>query len=234
MILNVPGRGPLTEEESKRLFFLLLDDDTEDAPWMVMGSLQYAAAAEFYQSLRAYAQRNHLPWFVAGMLPIVYLVPGVPGKHQLAPDVFVAIAPDRPRSSFDLEIEGDLPPFVLEVVSPSSETRDREQKRLAYELLGVREYALFTPAADRPSRLEGYRRSEAGAFEPWTKDDQRRLWSNMLGLYLVPRGATLRAATPSGELLPTLDEAEAEIERLRREIERLSQEKPGEGQSPGS
>jgi hypothetical protein len=242
LILHVPGRGPLTEEESNLLFMALLEDDTEDAPWMVMGSLQWAAASDFFQSLRDYAVRHRLPWFVAGMTPILYTWPGLPGKQQLAPDVFVAFRPDGPRSSFDLEIEGDFPAFVLEVVSPSSSARDQGKKRQAYELLGVREYALFTPNADFPSTVEGYRRNATGVFEPWPRDDQGRLWSEVLGLHLVARGPTLRAVTREGQLLPTLTEAveaqeqataarqqeavarhevEAENERLRREIEQL-------------
>jgi Uma2 family endonuclease len=233
--VHVPGRGLLTEEESNRLFMLLLEDDTEDSPWMVMGSLQWDATADFYVSLRYYAESRHLPWFVAGMTPILYRWPGVKRKKQLAPDVFVALAPKRPRSSFDLDVEGDFPPFILEVVSPSSVERDQEEKRLAYEMLGVREYALFAPEADRPSQLGGFRRNDQGSFDPWPRDDQGRLWSELLSLYLVAEGATIRAQTSDGEVIPTLEEAvearnaaeaaqrraEAEIERLRREIERL-------------
>jgi Uma2 family endonuclease len=219
VIINIPGRGPLTEEESRYLFFATFVDDTEDAPWMVMGSLQWEASVAFYDSVREHAERNQLPWFVAGMLPIIFQEGGE--RHQVAPDVFVAFAANRPRSSFDLEVEGRVPPFVLEVVSPSSEARDQETKRNAYDLLGVREYALFTPKAGRPSALEGYRRNAAGLFERWPKDERGWLWSEVLGLYLVPQGETVRAATPTGALIRTLRESETEIERLRQEIERL-------------
>lgn len=221
MIVHIPGRGPLTEEESNRLFMALLADDKEDSPWMVMGSLQWAAASDFFQSLREYVKRQNLPWFVSGMTPILYRWPGLDGKRQLAPDIFVARAEDRPRSSFDLDVEHDFPPFVLEVVSPSSLNRDQGDKRLAYEMLGVREYALFYPHADHPSELRGFRRSEGGSFELWPRDDQDRLWSDVLGLYLVAQGSTIRAATLDGELLPTLHEA---IEARQRETEARQRE----------
>jgi len=101
-----------------------------------------------------------------------------------------------------------FPPFVLEVVSPSSTTRDELDKRHAYHLLGAREYALFTPRDGMPSILEGYRRNAAGQFESWPLDDQGRLWSEVLGLRLVIRGALLQAETRDGRLLLTPEQAE--------------------------
>ena len=228
VIVHVPGRGPVTEEESDRLFMLLLDDDLEDSPWMVMGSLQFSATTKFFESLETYARRLQRSWFIAGMLPILYDWPGYHRKRQLAPDVFVAFAPDRPRTSFDVETEGAFPAFVLEVVSPASADRDQTEKRTAYGQLGAREYALFSPFADRPSELIGYRRTAAGSFDPWPADEQGRLWSDVLELYLVGQGTTIRAATRDGALLPTLSEAEQEIERLRQEIEQLRRQAIGE------
>ena len=35
---------PLTPQEEDHLFMLMLDDDTEDADWMVMGDLQVEGA----------------------------------------------------------------------------------------------------------------------------------------------------------------------------------------------
>jgi Uma2 family endonuclease len=210
---------------------MILEDDTEDAPWMVMNSLQWGAASDFFQSLRDFAERNHRPWFVTGMTPIRYSWPGSSRKRQLAPDVFVAFSPNRPRSSFDADAEG-FPAFVLEVVSPSSAAHDEDDKRVAYEMLGAREYALYTPEVDRPSTLAGYRRNPSGEFEPWPRDEQGRLWSEVLGLYLVSQGTTLRLATSQGQLLPTLRESEAENERLRGEIARLERETEPKTPSP--
>ena len=237
-MLYVPGRGPVTEEESKRLFMLILEDDTEDAPWMVMSSLQWAATSDFYQSLHEHFERTAQPWFVAGMMPILYDWPGVTRKRQLAPDIFVAPGPERPRSSFDSDAEG-FPPFILEVVSPSSVGRDEGDKLIAYDMLGAREYALFTPNADDISKLAGYRRDASGRFEPWPRDENGRLWSEILGLYLVPRGAALRLETREGQLLPTFKEAmearveaEVEIERLRQENARFKREAGLESDDP--
>lgn len=250
MVLQVPGRGPRTQEEIEEGVMDLLEDDTEDAPWMVMGTPQWDAATDFYQSVRDYAERSQLPWFVAGMTPILYRWSDETWKRQLAPDVFVAFAPSRPRSSYDSDVEG-FPPFVLEIVSPESRRRDQMEKRIAYRRLGAKEYALFTPyVEDRPSQLAGYRRDAAGQFEEWPKDEHGRLWSAVLGLYLVVDGKILRAGTPDGRVLPTYrelatlrdreaaarQEAEAEIGRLRRENavlrSRISAESTGGKESP--
>jgi len=170
-MVQTPWRQPpLTTEQENRLFMLLLEDDTEDAPWMVMGDLQFWSASGFAQSLRAYAHEQGLAWYVAAMLPINFRWPGVPTTRTLAPDTFVSFVPERARTSYDLEAEGVFPPFVLEVVSPSSKRRDHEEKLEAYDLLGVREYALFTPRGGGASTLDGYRRGSNGALEPWEPD----------------------------------------------------------------
>lgn len=206
---------PLTQEQADELFMLLLPDDTEDAPWLVMGDLQFWSAAQFAASLRSYAHRRGLPWYVASLLPIQYLWANAPAKKTLAPDVFVAFVTERVRSSYDLEAEGQFPAFVLEVVSPSSEARDTLDKRKVYELLGAQEYALFTPRANAPSTLEGYRLNAAGTFEPWRQHETGTLKSEVLGLTLLVDGSLLRAQTPEGRILPTLEEAEAELDRAR-------------------
>jgi Uma2 family endonuclease len=210
---------PLTPEEEDTLFMLLLADDTEDAPWMVMGDLQFWSASGFAHSLRTYAHEQRLPWCVAGMLPIVYDWPGVANRKQLSPDTFVAFVPERTRTSYDLAVEQVFPAFVLEVVSPSSTKRDRQDKRRAYEMLGAREYALFTPREGAHSRLEGYRRNAADRFVRWPVDGQGRLWSSVLELYLVAQGTLLQAQTREGRLLLG-PEQEAQARRRAEEIAR--------------
>src|SRR5438128_9245208 len=158
-MVRTPWRHPpLTPEEEDDLFMLTLDDDTEDASWMVMGDLQFWSVSSFAHSLRIYAHEQRLSWYVASMLPIEYDWPNAARKKKLSPDTFVAFVDERARTTYDVEAEGMFPPFVLEVVSPSSTTRDRREKRRAYELLGAQEYVLFTPREGVASSLEGYRR----------------------------------------------------------------------------
>ena len=224
-MVQIPWRQPpLTQAEADDLFMLTLDDDTENAPWMVMGDLQFWSASSFAHALRNYAHTQHLPWYVASMLPTEYDWPEAARKKKLAPDTFVAFVPDRPRTTYDLATEGVFPAFVLEVVSPSSTARDEREKRRAYDLLGAQEYALFTPHEDGASTLAGYRRGTAGRFESWPLDPQGRLWSAVLGLHIMVRGALLQAQTAEGSMLLTPDQAEEEINRLRRELARYQQQ----------
>ncbi|HZS90885.1 MAG TPA: Uma2 family endonuclease [Chloroflexota bacterium] len=225
---------PLTKEQEDDLFMLLLENDEEDAPWMVMGDLQYWSASSLAHSLHNYALEQHLGWYVASMLPIYYPWPNVEEKKFLSPDLFVAFVDSHPRTSFDIEEEGGFPPFVLEVASASSTVRDLRIKRQAYDLLGVREYVVFLPREERPSTLEGYRRGTTGALEEWPVDEHGRLWSAVLNLYFEVHEQKVQARTAEGRLLLTpRQEAEArrhaedEVERLRRELQRYQRRDNG-------
>jgi hypothetical protein len=155
-------------------------------------------------------------------------------RKQLAPDTFLAMVDDHERSSYDLAVEGKPPAFVLEVVSPSSQRRDEYDKVRAYDLLGVEEYALFTPGGVSSSTLKGYRRGPSGHFKPWQPDAVDRLWSSVLELRLVIRDGWLRAETQEGALLRTLPEAEdaqrqeaaerQRAEEAQRRAEQVAQE----------
>src|SRR5437588_6254917 len=91
-----PHHDP-TDEQWRKLVMDTLENDTEGAPWMVMGDLQFWSASSLAHSLRNYARQHTLPWFVASMMPIRFTWGTSPRRRQLAPDVFVAFVPDHPR-----------------------------------------------------------------------------------------------------------------------------------------
>ncbi len=211
------------------LFMAALADDLEESPWMTMGEMQLWSASSFAFSLRIYALEEQKPWYVASMLPVTFpwpLPPHLrafddgetdddsvrPRTKQLAPDTMVALDATtiRGRTSFDMVREGRFPPFVLEVVSPSSKRRDEQEKKQAYDLLGVQEYVIFTPYARKPSTLVGWRRGEDGRFEPWPVDARGGLWSTVLDLHIFVRGERVMAQTAEGMLLLTPEEQAAE------------------------
>ena len=230
------GRTTLNRQELAA-FLASLEDDTEEAPWMVMGDAQFWSASGFAHSLRIYAREQERPWYVAAMLPILYRRWPGQRKGQVAPDTFVAFVAQRARMSYDVEREGAFPAFVLEVVSPSSVVRDVEGKTTLYEAQGAQEYALFNPD-DAITPLRGYRRGADNLFEEWPLEGGR-LYSAVLDLWLTvtdEQGQRLvQAVTPQGRLLLTPAQAEAarlqaeqraqdakeQVARLRAELEQL-------------
>lgn len=213
-------RTPVTADDP---ILLTIEDDDEEAPWMAMGDLQSWAASNLYIALRVYARRRKLFWYVASMVPILYPRPGSPYKGKFSPDVYVAFVEDRPRQSFGIEEEIGFPPFVLEVMSPDSTTRDVHGKVRAYGVLGAQEYALFAPTEDlgQPP-LQGFRRdAESGRFAPWRQPEPGRLYSDVLDLWLEADGPLLRARTPDGAILPIYEELDESYERLESAHERL-------------
>ncbi len=232
-----PPRLPVPTPDDDLFMRNLADDadDLEESPWMTMGEMQFWSASSFAYALAIYARTESKPWYIASMLPVTFpwpLPPHLrafddeataddsvrPRTRQIAPDTMVALEATmvRGRTSFDMVGEGRFPPFVLEVVSPSSKARDEQEKKRAYDLLGVQEYVIFTPLLDKPSTLVGWRRGQSGRFEPWPLDGEGRLWSAVLSLYILVRDERVRAQTGEGEVLLTPEE---EAEGRRQEAE---------------
>lgn len=137
------------------------------------------------------------------------------GKY-VAPDVFVVLDHDLGgRPSYKLWEQGKPPDFALEVISPSSELRNRRDKKELYARIGVREYFVFQPDERRSGpRLEGYR-LDGGAYRKLGGDRMLpgAVRSRVLGVSFRPEGAFLRVRDqPSGKDYPWLAEWRQELE----------------------
>jgi len=164
--------------------------------------------------------------YVSGNLLLFY-EEGNKRKH-ISPDVFVVQGVPKlpPRDYYLLWREGRGPDVVLEITSKTTRTEDQKKKWVLYrDVLKVPEYFQFDPTEDylKPS-LQGHR-LVAGAYEPIKLVDGR-LHSEVLGLHLERDGFELRLFDlASGHRLLTprerMEQAEAENERLRRELEAL-------------
>jgi Uma2 family endonuclease len=180
--------------------------------------------------------------YVGGNM-LVFYERGNPRKH-VSPDIFVV--PGVPnhqhhlRDNFLIWKEGKAPQAVIELTSKTTRKDDTVTKFALYrDVLKVKEYFLFDPRAEylRPP-LQGYRLWKAEYMSIKMVDG--RLPSRVLGLHLERDGRNLRLWNPeTGQWLLTPEEArheaeeiaerqaearrqvEAEIERLRREIEEL-------------
>ena len=211
-----------THTEVERDLLLTFEDDTNRSPWMVTTDLHSLCG----NILRALLRRHRADWYVSGDLAVLYTRPNG-STGQVAPDVLVAFADNHLRDIFDSRVEpGGFPPFVLEVVSTESRTRDtgRNRKPELYRLLGAREYVIFDPTTKRTPVLQGYRCAINGAWEAWPLERDGALRSDILGLHLRVEGRLLRLFTHDGQRLLTDDEAlleaEAELARLRAELAR--------------
>jgi Uma2 family endonuclease len=184
--------------------------------------------------------------YVSGNM-MMYYVEGNADK-SISPDVFVTRGiPKRPeRDVYKLWVEEKGPDAVIELTSKSTARVDQRRKfDLYWDVLKVQEYFMFDPREKTLAGVSlcGYRLID-GEYELIPKT-AGRLASEVLGLHLEASGEELRLYDPRrGVYLPTLAEirepavreaaahevaeaqsareaAEAEIQRLRLEVEAL-------------
>ena len=190
---------------------------------------------------RHYAENSRVA-VLANMF--LYYEEGDPRK-VVCPDVFVTlnVPSNTIRRTFKVWEEGKAPDLVIEITSKKTRKEDLQKKPNLYrDVLKVREYFLFDPLEEylEPS-LQGFRLVQ-GHFEPiaW---HAAGLLSEVLGLRLERDGMDLRFFNPAtGRRILTGEElgkaakaaeearveAQAEVERLRRENELLRRRLPEE------
>ncbi len=162
-------------------------------------------------------------------------------KARVSPDTYVVFGVGMHlRDKYLAWEEGGLAPdVVFEVTSKKTRREDTDTKLPLYErTLRTPEYFLFDPTGDylRP-RLQGYRLQNGRYIRLELVNS--RFHSEQLGLDLVQEGERLRLYNPAkGEFLPTAleqadrlaaearraQDAEAEVARLRAEIETLKRQ----------
>jgi Uma2 family endonuclease len=208
-----------------------IDYPTSDGRPMAETDLHRDLMVELIQTLQTrYAEVPNV--YVSGNL-LVFYKKGDRRRH-LSPDVFVVrgVAKHR-RDNYLIWEEGKGPEVVIELTSQSTRDEDIDDKYDLYASeLHVPEYFLFDPYGEylQPS-LRGYRLREGEYVS--IRAVAGRLPSKVLGLHLERHGTQLRLYDPkTGHRLPTPSEtvareiaarqrAEAEAERLRRELEEL-------------
>ncbi len=166
--------------------------------------------------------------YVAGNL-FVYYAEDDPDA-RFAPDVFVVFGvPKRQRRIYRLWEEKRAPAVVIEVTSRKTWLEDAGNKKILCARLGVAEYFTHDPAGEYLSPpLQGFR-LEGSDYRPIPPDVDGALVSEALGLKLQLENGRLRLIDPASgvrllrpeEAMQAHREAEAELQRLRAELDRL-------------
>ena len=207
-----------------------LDYPTGDGKPMAESDVHRDDMNDLIQTLQAYFAADP-DVYVSGNL-LVFYEQGNRRKH-VAPDVLVVRGVPKlpPRLHYLVWREGRAPDLVIELTSKTTRREDQKKKLALYrDVLRVPEYFLFDPFEDylKPP-FQGYRliAGEYRAIAPLAG----RLPSAVLGLHLERAGTELRLFDPAtGQRLPTTreraEQAEAEVQRLRRELEELRR-RPG-------
>ena len=220
------------------------EDEEEHVP---QNTRQLVATVDCFDSLRLH-WRGRRDVFV-GSDQFVHWDPAYdrqtnPGNPPVAPDLLVAFGvANRHRSSYVVWEEGKPPDFALEVVSPSSRTRDVKEKPEIYARMGVPEFFLYDP--DGPA-LAGFE-LHGEAYQPLPEErlpgGTVGVRSKMLGLCLCTRppgpepldGSLCWYDPATGEFLPARHEladdkrkaearaaaSEAEVAELKALIEKM-------------
>jgi Uma2 family endonuclease len=163
-------------------------------------------------------------------------------RKHVSPDVFVVRGVEKKlRENYLIWKEGKAADLVIELTSKSTKHEDQVKKKELYrDVLQVSEYFMFDPTEDYLAPpLQGFRLID-GEYQPIEPVDGR-LPSEVLGLHLERDGRELRLYDPARHLrlLKPVEqrnvaeaaarEAQAEVERLRREIDGL-RSRAGSGQ----
>ena len=154
---------------------------------------------------------------------------GMPGEKEPAPDL--AIVPnlqdkEKPRSSFDVIVEGTLPCLVVEIVSPQYPGDDTTKVDI-YTRVGIPEYIIIDPHFEKRHgeiELTGYRLVN-GRRQKMRPDAQGRLLSQTTNVWFAldaqKRMVHLVDARTGQRLLTHTEErARADAEAHRAEAER--------------
>ncbi len=178
-----------------------------------------------------------LPWldardhgYVGGNMFVYYSLAQVRNQDFKGPDFFAVLdVPKGERRSWVSWEEGKTPDVVIELLSESTATTDKGEKKRIYQTqMHVPEYFWYDPF--NPNDWAGFQ-LQGGVYQAILPNEQGHLVSQMLGLalrrwqgdYKGIEALWLRWVKRDGTLL--LTSAEQENQRAERENQRAEQER---------
>lgn len=147
------------------------------------------------------------------------------------PDFFLVLdAEERERKSWVVWQEGmRFPDVIIELLSNKTRKIDKVDKKELYSrVFKTGEYFLYDPYAQE---FEGFR-LHGNHYKPLLPDKEKKIYSEITGLYLIVKNDWLRWMTKEGYILPTrlemveqekqrTEKAEQLLEEYRRRIDDL-------------
>jgi Uma2 family endonuclease len=165
--------------------------------------------------------RDRQDFFAAGNLTIYYSPHQKKSEKFRGPDFFVVLGTERkPRKSWVVwEEEGKYPNIIIEILSPKTAKSDRGLKKQIYQdTFRTADYFWFDPDT---LEFQGFQLIQ-GQYQELQPNQEGRLWSQQLGLYLGIHNSQLRFYGDEGELVLTPEEvAERGQERVALLEQRL-------------
>ncbi len=171
--------------------------------------------------------------YVGGNMFVYYSLAQVKNKDFKGPDFFVVLGvPQGERKSWVVWEEEKAPDVVIELLSESTATVDKNEKKLIYQnQMRVPEYFWYDPF--NPDDWAGFSMQNS-IYQQIPVNSQNQLVSQSLrlalqrwqGSYKGIEATWLRWETLEGELLPTAEEiAHQESQRSEQERQRAEQER---------
>lgn len=229
----------LSAEERTRVVAELPNEVTDAEIALPEGDRHFQAKSRALDALRGYYARQRRRMYLAAELPIYY-----PAEPRFAPDLLAVVdVEDHMRDKWVVSSEGKGLDWVMEAHVGGDRKKDAERNVARYARLGIPEYFLYDRARNQ---LFAHRLASPGATTYSSIVPQHgRYESRVLGLEVEVAQDRLRffAGTAmlleSDELIVRLEQmldqvqqraddearrreaAEAELARLREELERL-------------
>ena len=206
-----PKRKVLSDEAFAKLLANLpcRDGVPMDSDWQRLAMNFIIEVLRYYFSPRT-------DFYVGGNMFLYYSQEQVRNRDFLGPDTFFVWdvqEGDRPRLYWCAwEERFRLPNVIWELISPSTEKRDRTHKKDIYEkTIKTPEYFIYAPESQK---LEGWRLVDHSyqVIEPnergWLWCEQLQLWvGTWMGTYLGMKNTYIRFFEPNGRMCPLPSEA---------------------------
>lgn len=168
-------------------------------------SVHYAQLALLVACLE-WLWQDRTDFFIGANLTIYFSREQLKNRDFRGPDFFLVTQTERkPRKSWVVwEEGGQYPDLIIELLSPATAKIDRSLKKALYQdRFRTPEYFWFSPDT---LEFEGHR-LVGQHYEAIAANEAGWRWSEVLGLFLGVQGESLRYFDPSGELIPTPEEA---------------------------